>query len=205
VKKLSVKDSPGLISKTNIPIPLQRAAIPKIRINRSWMSIFWLYRKKGRGGEGRGEGEKRAGFIVHSSWNLFSGSWWDKLSLSSFFFFPFLSHTNHLKKPFFFYIYFSVGFQRVTDSTSPWVWGEHGTIGWQVWRQARVPAQSHAANFALKCPRCRTPGQVGGHPLQSCSWRNAHRGIDERDWTQEEPVVAMLEPQVSLPLPLSCV
>lgn len=48
-----IKASLGFISKTNIPIPLQKAAIPKIRINGSWTSISWLYRKK------RGKGEER--------------------------------------------------------------------------------------------------------------------------------------------------
>lgn len=38
--KSACKASPGFISKTNIPIPPQKAAIPKIRINRSWTSIF---------------------------------------------------------------------------------------------------------------------------------------------------------------------
>lgn len=55
-----VKASPGFISKTNIPIPAQKAAIPKIRINGSWTSIFWLYRKK----EGEGREEDRV--IVHA-------------------------------------------------------------------------------------------------------------------------------------------
>lgn len=34
-----VKAYLGFISKTYIPIPLQKASIPKIRINGSWMSI----------------------------------------------------------------------------------------------------------------------------------------------------------------------
>lgn len=91
----------------------------------------------------------------------------------------------------------STGIQGGAGSTSPWVWGERDpAIGRrEVGGQTRTAAQSHPANFALKCPRCRTSGQVGGRPLQSCPRRNTQRRIDEPDWTQEEPVVAMLEPR----------
>lgn len=104
----------------------------------------------------------------------------------------------------------STGIQGGAGSPSPWVWGEcDPAIGRrEVGGQTRTAAQSHPANFALKCPRCRTSGQVGGRPLQSRPRRNTQRRIDEPDWTQEEPVVAMLEPRDSLPspsLPLLCI
>lgn len=60
-----VKAYPGFISKTNIPIPLQKAAIPKIRINGSWTSISWLYRKKRGKGEEREEREEDR-VIIHA-------------------------------------------------------------------------------------------------------------------------------------------
>lgn len=98
----------------------------------------------------------------------------------------------------------STGIQGGAGSTSPWVWGEcDPAIGRrEVGGQTRTAAQSHPANFALKCPRCRTSGQVGGRPLQSCPRRNTQRRIDEPDWTQEEPVVAMLEPRGLSPFSL---
>lgn len=101
----------------------------------------------------------------------------------------------------FLFLTMSTGFQGSAASTSPWVWGEcDPTVSRrEVGDQTRAAAQSHTANFALKCPRCRTSGQVGGHPLQSCPRRNTHRCIDEPNWTQEEPVVAMLGPQDSPP------
>ena len=95
----------------------------------------------------------------------------------------------------------SVGLQGGESGASPRVRCERVTaVGRrEVWAQTLAPAQSHPANFALKCPRCRTSGQVGGRPLQSRQRRNTHRCIDEPDWTQEEPVVAVSAPQDSLP------
>lgn len=59
-----LKASLRSISKNNIPIPLQKASIPKIRINVSWMSVSSLRWKTE--GEGRAEG-----FVTHALWDIF--------------------------------------------------------------------------------------------------------------------------------------
>lgn len=148
-------------------------------------------------------------------------SWRDKLSFSLFLlWFTYLKGRLAQEKPTLkynfsptdmFYIrflrFFFAGLKGVAVSTSPWVWGEPSTFCscWENGGQTHNPAQQHSANFALKCPRWRTSGQVGGLPLQSCPWRSFRWGIDEPDWTQEEPVVDTLETPQPSSLPLLCI
>lgn len=156
------------------------------------MSIFWLYRNK----EGGGRRADRVYYCIDCMLSSISCLLRKKTS----------RNTTRLLLFDFLYIYIlmSTGIQGGAGSTSPWVWGEcDPAIGRrEVGGQTRTAAQSHPANFALKCPRCRTSGQVGGRPLQSCPRRNTQRRIDEPDWTQEEPVVAMLEPRGLSPFSL---
>lgn len=89
------------------------------------------------------------------------------------------------------------GVQGGSGSTSPRVRGEcDRAIGRrEVGSETRTAAQSHPADFALKCPRCRSSGQVGRRPLEGCPRRSGHRCTRKPDRTQEEPVVAVLEPR----------
>lgn len=77
----------------------------------------------------------------------------------------------------------SVGVQGGAGGASPWVRGERGTaVGRrEVGGETRTAAQPHPADVALKCPRRRTSGQVGGLPLQSRPRRDGRGRVDEPD------------------------
>lgn len=165
------------------------------------MSISWLYRKK--------KGEVREEGWVYCTCLLENFTAEETSCHFHYFYYGSLTSKEGLPKRnqlwntiflwltcfiFIFYDFFA-GLKGVAASTSPWVWGEPSTFCscWENGGQTHNPAQQHSANFALKCPRWRTSGQVGGLPLQSCPWRSFRWGIDEPDWTQEEPVVDTLE------------
>lgn len=61
------------------------------------------------------------------------------------------------------------GLQRGTSSTPAGVRGERdpAVVGREAGGQTRVASQSHPADFAPKCPGCRTSVQVVGAPVQS--------------------------------------
>lgn len=185
---------PRLISQSHCrKLPFQRLGL---------MGVGWAFPDYTERKRGKGEG------LLYMWWNIFSCNWRDKLSLTVL---TVQKRFYHISSTHGSFLLISAGLQGGTGGAAPWVRGECGiaTGGREVGGQTGAAAQSHPANFALKCPRCWTSGQVGGSPLQSCARRNAHGRINERDWTQEEPVVGTLEPHRTRPplhLPfLSCV
>lgn len=113
--------------------------------------------------------------IFHAAWMGFDFSWITcilglKITLTT------------LKT--FLLMYFDwLGLQRGAGGTSARVRSERDptVVGRQARGQTRAAAQSHPADFAPKCPGCRTSGQVVGPPLQSVARGDPLRGASEPD------------------------